>query len=97
MLKETHSNNSSLIKTYKEWFQHYESDDFDVKEKNRLRKPKKFEDEKLQALLDADSPQTEEQLATSPHVTEKDSERRNEEKSYQIVPKKDISSPYHYC
>jgi len=39
----------------KEWFRRFNSDDFDVRDKERKGAPKKFEDTELQALLGEDS------------------------------------------
>ena len=46
-----------------EWFKKFKSSDFDVRNEERGRPPKKFEDSKLQALLDEDDAQTQRQLA----------------------------------
>lgn len=45
------------------WFEKFESGDFDIRNEERGRPPKKFEDAELQALLDEDDGQTQEQLA----------------------------------
>lgn len=50
------------------WFQRYKPSDFDV---NQPRQPKKFKDKALQALLDKDLAQTQEQLAILLKVTQK--------------------------
>ena len=39
----------------KEWFRRFNSDDFDMRDKEREGAPKKFEDTELQALLEEDS------------------------------------------
>jgi len=59
------------IRTCQEWFQRFKSGDFDVNDKHRSGQPKKFEDEELQALLDQDSAQTQEQLTASLGITQK--------------------------
>ncbi|QQP49497.1 Transposase [Caligus rogercresseyi] len=46
-----------------EWFKWFKSGDFDVRNEERGRPPKKFEDTDLQALLDEDDAQTQQQLA----------------------------------
>jgi len=51
-----------------EWFKKFKSGDFDVRNKERGKPSKKFEDSKLQALLDEDDAQTQ-QLADQLNVT----------------------------
>nr|QRH16694.1 transposase [Mayetiola destructor] len=53
-----------------EWFQRFKSGDFDTEDKERPGQPKKFEDEELEALLDEDCCQTQEELAKSLGVTQ---------------------------
>eukprot|EP00096_Caligus_rogercresseyi_P006899 TRINITY_DN23915_c0_g1_i1.p1 TRINITY_DN23915_c0_g1~~TRINITY_DN23915_c0_g1_i1.p1 ORF type:complete len:146 (-),score=2.82 TRINITY_DN23915_c0_g1_i1:208-645(-) len=45
------------------WFNKFKSGDFDVRNEERGKPPKKFEDAQLQALLDEDGGQTQEKLA----------------------------------
>lgn len=54
----------------KEWFTRFKSGDFDIKDKERPGQPKMFEDEELEALLEEDSCQTQEELAKSLNVTQ---------------------------
>jgi len=49
------------------WFKKVKSGDFDVRNEKR-GKPKKFEDSELQALLDEDDAQTQQQLADQLNV-----------------------------
>jgi len=51
-----------------EWFKKFQSGDFDVRNEERGKSPKKFEDSELQALLDEDDAQTQEQLADQLNV-----------------------------
>jgi len=51
-----------------EWFKKFKSEDFDVRNEERGKPPKKFEDSELQALLDEDDAQTQ-QLADQLNVT----------------------------
>lgn len=51
-----------------EWFNKFKSGDFDVRNEERGRPPKKFEDDELQALLDEDDGQTQEMLAEQLNV-----------------------------
>lgn len=53
-----------------EWFQRFKSGDFDIKDKERPGQQKKFEDEKLKALLDEDPCRTQGELAKSLGVTQ---------------------------
>lgn len=55
--------NMLQLDTYAHWFKCFKSDNFDVKDKERLRLPKKIKDQKLQALLDEYVYQTQNQLA----------------------------------
>lgn len=52
-----------------EWFKKFKSGDFDVRNEERGRPPKKFQDRELQALLDDDDAQTQQQLADQLNVT----------------------------
>ena len=51
-----------------EWFRKFRSGNFDVRNEERGRPPKKFQDSELQALLDEDDAQTQ-QLADQLNVT----------------------------
>jgi len=53
-----------------EWFKKFKSGDFDVRNEEREKPPKKFEDSELQALLDEDDAQTQQQLADQLNVTQ---------------------------
>jgi len=48
----------------------FKDEDFNVEDKPRSRQPKKFEDKKLEALLEEDQSQTQEELAESLGVTQ---------------------------
>ncbi|EFN87929.1 Histone-lysine N-methyltransferase SETMAR, partial [Harpegnathos saltator] len=50
-------------KSCREWFRRFKSDDFGVDDKPRPGQPKKFEDEKLQTLIDEDPCQSQHELA----------------------------------
>lgn len=52
----------------RKWFQRFQSGDFDVTDKERSGRPKKFEDEELETLLQDDPCQTLEQLSESLNV-----------------------------
>ena len=51
-------------------FQRFKNDDFSVEDKPRCGQPKKFEDGELEALLDEDPTQTQEELTDTSGVTE---------------------------
>ena len=57
-------------RTCQKWFARFESGDFGWEDEKRPRQPKKFEDEELEALLDEDYCQTQEELAESLGVTQ---------------------------
>ena len=52
-----------------EWFKKCRSDNFDVRNEERARPPKKFQDSELQASLDENDAQTQQQLADQLSVT----------------------------
>ena len=62
MLSDTYGEHTPSERTCREWFQRFKNGDFDLKEKERPGGPKKFDDAELQALLDEDPCQTQENL-----------------------------------
>ena len=52
-----------------EWFKNFRSGNFDVKNEERGRPPKKFQVSELQALLDEDDPHTQQQFVDQLSVT----------------------------
>jgi len=50
-------------KSCREWFRRFKDGDFSVEDKPRSGWPKKFENKKLEALLEEDQNQTQEELA----------------------------------
>ena len=52
-----------------EWFKKFRSGNFDVRNEECGSPPKKFQDSELQALLDEDDAQTQQQLADQLNVT----------------------------
>ena len=52
-----------------EWFKKFRSGNFDARNEERGRPPKKFQDSELQALLDEDDAQTQQRLADQLNVT----------------------------
>lgn len=63
MLVETYGEHALGQRMCYEWFSKFKSGDFDVRNEERGRPSKKFEDAELEALLDEDDDQTQEQLA----------------------------------
>ena len=55
--------------TYQDWFRSFKDGDFDVDDRPREGRPKTFEATELEALLDEDPCQTEEELALASGVT----------------------------
>lgn len=53
------------VRVCQRWFVRFKSGDFDLNDQECGRPPKKFEDEQLEALLDEDPCQTQEELAES--------------------------------
>jgi len=67
MLVEAYGEHALSKLQYFEWFKKFKSGDFDVRNEERGKPPKKFEGSKLQALLDEDDAQTQ-QLADQLNV-----------------------------
>jgi [histone H3]-lysine36 N-dimethyltransferase SETMAR len=65
MLSEAYGDYAPSISTCEYWFRRYKKGDFDTEDKERPGQPKKFGDEELEALLDQDPSQTQEELAES--------------------------------
>ena len=70
MLVEAYGEHALGETQCKEWFRKFRSGNFDVRNEERGRPPKKFEDAELQALLDEDDGQTQQQLAEQLGVTQ---------------------------
>lgn len=69
ILVETYGVHTLSADTCERWFKRFRSGDFDVSDKERENRPKKFEDTELQALLDEDATQTQEMLAEQLNVS----------------------------
>ena len=63
MFVEVYGDNAPTGKSCREWFRRFKDGDLSVKEKPRCRQPKKFDDKELEALLDEDPTQAQEELA----------------------------------
>nr|XP_012218141.1 PREDICTED: uncharacterized protein LOC105669663 [Linepithema humile] len=70
MLVEVYGDTAATDKSCREWFRRFKDGDFSVEDKPRSRQPKKFEDKELEALLEEDQSQTQEELAGSLGVTQ---------------------------
>ncbi|EFN76296.1 Histone-lysine N-methyltransferase SETMAR, partial [Harpegnathos saltator] len=57
-------------KSCREWFQKFKNGEFNVEDKERSGRPKVYEDTELEALLEEDSCQTQEELALTLEVTQ---------------------------
>ncbi|EFN88155.1 Histone-lysine N-methyltransferase SETMAR, partial [Harpegnathos saltator] len=70
MLVEVYGDAAPTDKSCREWFRRFKDGDFSVEDKPRSGQPKKFEDKELEALLEEDQSQTQEELADSLGVTQ---------------------------
>ena len=70
ILVEVYGEHALAVRTGQKWFARFKSGDFGLEDEERPVQPKKFEDEELEALLDEDCCQTQEELAKSLRVTE---------------------------
>ena len=61
LLVETYGEAALSERSCHEWFQKFKNDKFDIEDKVRSGRPKVYEDAELEALLDQDSCQTQEQ------------------------------------
>lgn len=70
ILVETYGDNALSDTTCRDWFRRFKNNDFDLEDKERSGAPKKFEDEKLEELLDQDRRQTLAELGKTLQVDE---------------------------
>lgn len=70
LLLEAYGDASLSERSCQEWFVKFGNDEFDVEDKQRSGRPKVYEDSELEALLDEDSCQTQEELALVLGVTQ---------------------------
>nr|QXJ78550.1 putative DD34D transposase [Kaburagia rhusicola] len=70
MLSDTYGEAVVSEKTCREWFQRFKNGDYDVEDRHGGGRKKIFEDAELEALLDQDAFQTQEELAESLQVTQ---------------------------
>ncbi|GFT00898.1 mariner Mos1 transposase [Trichonephila clavipes] len=70
MLSNTYGEAAISERTCREWFQRFKNGDFDVEDQHGGGREKVFEDTELEALLDQNSCQTQQELAGSLGVTQ---------------------------
>ena len=70
ILVKVYGEHALAEQTWQKWFARFKSSDFCLEDEERPGQPKKFEDEELDALLDDDCCQTQEELAESLGVTQ---------------------------
>ena len=70
MLVEAYGDRALSEATCKRWFQRFRDNDFDVRNEERGRPPKKFEDAELQAILDEDDTLSQKQMAAMLNVAQ---------------------------
>ena len=70
ILVEVYGEHALAERTCQKWFARFKSGDFGLEAEERPGQPKKFEDEELEALVDEDCCQTQEELAKSLGVTQ---------------------------
>ena len=69
LLIETYGEAELSERSCREWFQKFMNDEFDIKVQERSERPKVYEDKELEALLDLDLCQTQEELARTLGMT----------------------------
>lgn len=69
ILESTYGDPAPSERTCCTWFKRFKSGNFNLEDKDRIRRPKKFQDEELHMLLIEDSTQTQEELAKRLRVT----------------------------
>ncbi|VVC25357.1 Hypothetical protein CINCED_3A024439 [Cinara cedri] len=69
MIVETYGERYISKRMCREWFHKFKNDEYDVEDKERPGPVKKFEDVKLETLLDEDSCRTQRELANLLGVT----------------------------
>ena len=70
MLVEVYGDNAPTDKSCREWFRRFKNSDFNIEDKLLCGQRKKFEDKELEALLDEDPTQMQEEIADKLGVTQ---------------------------
>lgn len=68
ILQQVYGEHALAEPTCREWFRHFKNGDYNIEDKERPGRPKKFEDSELEALLHEDPCQTLEELSASLNV-----------------------------
>ena len=76
ILVEVYGKDALAERTCQKWIARFKSGDFGLEDEERPEQPKKFEDEELEALLDEDCCQIQEELAESLGITQADTSKR---------------------
>lgn len=76
ILVETYGDNALSEQTCRRWFQRFKGGDFDIEDEQHPGAEKKFEDTELEALLDEDPCQRQEELAETLGVDQSTVSRR---------------------
>ena len=76
ILVEVYGDHALAERTCQKWFARFKSGNIDLEDEERPGQPQKFEGEELEALLDQDSCQTQEELAKPLGVTHQAITRR---------------------
>ncbi|GFY09175.1 mariner Mos1 transposase [Trichonephila clavipes] len=76
MLSNTYGEAAISERTCREWFQRFKNGDFEVEDQHGGGREKVFEDAELEALLDQDSCQTQQELSGSLGVTQQTISKR---------------------
>ena len=76
MLSSIYGEAAFSERTCREWFQQFKGDNFDIEDRHGGRKQEIFEDSESEVLLAEDSCQTQEELAESLGVTQKNISKR---------------------
>ena len=70
LLLEAYGEAALSERSCQEWYQKFKNGEFDVKDKERIGRPKVYEDMELEVLLEEDSSQTQKELALTLQVTQ---------------------------
>lgn len=70
MLVEVYGESAPSDKSCRGWYQRFKNGDFDVGDKERTGRPKKFKDAELKSLIDENPNQTVKQLAETLNCTQ---------------------------
>jgi len=76
MLEEAYGDHAPSLATCKRWFQRFKNNDFDVRNEERGRPLKKFEDTELQEILDEDDTLSQQEMAEMLNVDQATISRR---------------------